>query len=168
MALCYHMDDLASYYGCDTPYQVIYDCERAERYLAEKYFGQKVCVEDLCDDSVISGQIYSDTEIPTEDVTVILTGKMRNPWITINGNTNIIEGEYDGDLIIRPNGDIYYNEGGSDCCEPESLDPTVWTIPEGNTWGWEIKPGNNSVMVHLNECCVGATCMYVQYDAIAL
>lgn len=168
MALCHHLDELQEYYSCFVPYRIVYDCERAERWLNQKYFGHKLCVEDICEDSVIAGQIYSDTEIPTEDVSVILSGKAHNPWITINGNTNIIEGDYDGDLIIKSNGDVYYLEGGNECCEPQLLDSTVWTIPEGNTWGWTINPGNNGVMVQLNECCVQATCIYIQYEPIAL
>ena len=166
MALCHHTDDLQGYYGCDVPYQIVYDCERADRFNDGKPFGQKLCVEDICDDSVIAGQIYSDTEIPTEDVSVVLTGKMHNPWITINGNTNIIEGDYEGTLTVRSNGDVYYQT--NECCEPELLDPSVIVIPDGNEWGWTINPGNNGVVVNLNVCCVGGTCIYVQYDSIAL
>ena len=166
MALCHHEGDIADYYSCYTPYRVVYDCETAQRFAKNKYLGQRLCVSDICGDGVIAGRIYSETEIPTDDVTVILSGKMKNPWITINDNTNIIDGEYDGDLIIHPNGDVYYKT--NDCCEGELLDPTVWSVPAGNEYGWTIEPGYNSVIVHLNECCVGATCIYLQHEAIAL
>ena len=166
MALCHHEDELQAYYSCFTPYRVVYDCDLAQKFSANKYLGQRLCVKDVCGDSVIAGRIYSETEIPTEDVTVIISGKMKNPWIDINGNTNIIEGEYDGDLIIKPNGDVYYKQG--ECCQGDLLDPTVWSVPAGNEYKWTINPGYNSVVVHLNECCVGATCVYVQAEAIAL
>lgn len=166
MALCHHMSDLQDYYGCNVPYRVVYDCERAERFSSEKYIGQRLCVDDVCDSGIIAGTVYSDTEIPTGDVTVILSGKMSNPWITINGNTNIITGDYEGDLIIKPNGDVLFRSG--ECCDGESLDPTVWVIPEGEMWGWEINPGSNSIVVKTNVCCAGATCIWLQYDRIGL
>ena len=184
MMLCKNLDALQSWYTCDVRYRVVYDCERplywkrdkylnraiynydeSDKFKHDRYLGQRLCVTDVCDSAVIAGQIYSDTEIPTDDVTVIIHGKMTNPWIKINGNTNIIEGEYNGTLFIEPTGDVYYTE--SDCCEPELLDPSVWSIPEGNNWGWEIVPGNNSVVVYLNECC-NAACVWLQYDSIAL
>lgn len=166
MALCYHLADLQSFYGCDTPYQLVYSCEAAERFSSEKALGQRLCVEDICEDSVISGQIYSNTDIPTENVTITLVGDMKNPWIKINGNTNIIEGEYSGKLIIEPSGDVYYQEG--ECCEPELLDPSVWVIPQGNDYGWTINPQLNSVTVYMNKCCSqsGVACVYVDADAI--
>ena len=116
---------------------------------------------------MITGRIHSETEIPTEDVTGILSGKMTNPWIEINGNTNIITGEYDGDLIVKPNGDVYYTEN-RECCEPTLLEPDVWVIPEGQRWGWEVIPGDNSIVIHLNNCCHGASCVWLQYESIAI
>ena len=112
---------------------------------------------------MISGRFYSETDIPTEDVTIIIDGKMHNPWITINGNTNIIEGDYEGALIIKSNGDVYYDNG---CCE-ELLSPDVWVIPEQDNYGWTVNPGMNSITVMLNECC-GRSCVYIQADAITI
>lgn len=167
MALCHHLDDLQSYYTCDTQYQIRYDCELAERFSHEKYLGSRLCVEDVCKDGIIAGQFYSNTDIPTEDVTVIITGQMHNPWITINDNTNIIEGDYDGALIIKPNGDVYYQKDKDGCCEPELLDGTVWSVPSGNEYGWTVNPRTNSIIVNLNVCC-NAACVYIQAEAIAL
>lgn len=166
MALCHHLNDLHKYYDCDVPYRIVYDCNKAEQFNDFDYFGQRLCVSDICESSIIAGRIYSETEIPTDDVSVILTGNMTDPWITINDNTNIIKGEYDGTLIIKSNGDVYYIKEGK--CDEQLLDPSVWTIPQGNDYGWTIYPGYNRVVVHLNECGVGATCVYIQHDAIAL
>lgn len=168
MALCYHMDDLQEYYGCDIPYQILYDCEKAEMFKHEAFLGQRICVGDVCDDGIIAGRFYSNTEIPTDDVTIVITGQMHNPWITINDNTNIIEGDYDGALIIKPNGDVYYQKNyKDDCCEPELLEGSVWTVPSGNGYGWEIQPRSNSIIVNTNVCC-NTACVYIQHQAIAL
>lgn len=161
MALCYH-SDLQDFYGCDTPYQIVYDCVSAEKF--NDYLGQKLCVKDKCDDSVIAGRFYSETDLSTDDVMVTLKGQAHNPWITINGNTNIIEGDFDGILTIHPSGDVYYSK--DECCEGDLLDPDVWKIPEGNTYGWEIQPQYNSIIVNLNQCCAGLTCVYIQHEAI--
>lgn len=168
MALCYHQNELQAFYGCDTPYQLVYSCEAAKRFTEERALGQRLCVEDACDDAVIAGRFYSDTDIPTENVTITIIGDMKNPWININGNTNIIEGEYSGKLIIEPSGDVYYQPCEDECCEPTLLDPKVWTIPKGNDYGWTVYPQLNSVIVHLNECCsqCGLACIYIDHTAI--
>lgn len=166
MALCYHEDELQRYYSCDTPYQLVYDCVRANKFNNEKFLGQRICNHDVCEDSMIVGKFYSETDIPTEEMTIIIDGKMKNPWIEINGNTNIIEGEYEGSLIIKSNGDVYFQ--WDECCEPELLDPSVWIVPTGNVYGWTINPGENSIIVRLNECCGGISCVYVQHNPITI
>ena len=164
MALCYHQKELQKFYSCDTPYQLVYDCEHAEKFNRNDYLGQKLCTKDICDDPIITGRFYSDTDIPTQDVTVTIKGKMKNPWITINGNTNIIKGEYDGALRIEPSGDIYYEQ--SECCQPTLLDPSVWEIPCKMDYGWWVYPQMNSIKINLNECCQGVACVYVEADSI--
>lgn len=163
--LCNHLDELQAFYGCDTPYQLVYDCKTAERLNPEKAFGQRLCVDDICMDSVISGQIYSTTDIPTDDVTVTIVGDMKNPWVKINGNVNIIEGEYNGKLTIESSGDVYYQPCDNECCDNELLDPSVWVIPSGMDYGWTIHPQLNSVTVYTNKCC-GVVCVYVDHQPI--
>ena len=167
MALCHHLDDIPLFYTCDTPFQLIIDCEKAEKFNKDSYFGQKLCTNSICDSAVIAGRIYSETDVPTDDVDVIIQGKMKNPWIKINGNTNIIMGEYDGALKIKSNGDVYYTKGDGCRCE-ELLDPSVWVVPTGNEYGWTINPGNNSIVVYLNDCCQGAACVWIDSDSITL
>lgn len=168
MALCYHTNELQQFYGCDTPYQLVYSCEAAEKFSKERALGQRLCVKDACDEAVIAGRFYSETDIPTEDVTITIIGSMKNPWIEINGNTNIIEGEYNGELRIEPSGDIYYLPCENECCKPTLLDPSVWTIPNGNDYGWTVYPQLNSVIIHLNECCsqCGLACVYIDHTPI--
>ena len=168
MALCYHQDMLQAFYGCDTPFQLVYSCEVAEKFKSERALGQKLCVADKCDESVIAGRIYSDPDIPTENMRITLVGDMVNPWITINGNTNIIEGEYSGTLQIEPSGDVYYTPCNGECCEPDLLDPDVWIVPSGNDYGWTLHPQLNSVIVRMNACCsqCGIACVYIDHEGI--
>lgn len=173
MALCYHVHELQAFYGCDTPYQLVYSCEAAEKFSLEPAMGQRLCVDDICDQAVIAGRFYSITDIPTDGIRLTLVGDYINPWININGNINIIEGEYHGKLTIEPSGDIYYQE--NDCCQPELLSPLLddgetprWTIPSGMDYGWMVHPGLNSIIVYANACCSqsGHTCVYIDLDNI--
>lgn len=173
MELCNHLDELQAFYGCDVPYQLVYSCEAAERMNPEKAFGQRLCVGDICNDSIISGQIYSNTDIPTDDVTITLVGHMKNPTIKINGNINVIEGEYHGKLRLEPSGDIYYQPDEN--CDWELLSPLLddgetprWQIPVGNDYGWTIYPMLNGVVVYTNICGseYGANCIYIDHTAI--
>ena len=175
MQLCNHLSELQEFYSCETPFQLVYSCEAAERLSSERALGQRICVDDMCDDSVISGQIYSSTDIETDNVTITLVGDYKNPWIKINGNTNIIEGEYSGKLIIHSNGDIYYQPCGNECCEPTLLPPLLddgetprWTIPKGEDYGWVIHPRLNSVTIYANTCCsqCGLACAYIDHEPI--
>ena len=164
MALCYHQNELQNFYGCDTPFQLVYDCLHADKFNRDDYIGKKLCVKDICDSSVIAGRFYSETDIPTDRMRIVIKGKMHNPWITINGNTNVIEGDYDGSLIIEPSGDVYYQ--ASECCEPELIDPSKWVIPSDMDYGWTVYPQENSIKINLNQCCGGAVCVYIDEDAL--
>ena len=167
MALCYHQDELNKFYGCDTPFQLVYSCLHADKFSVNDYLGRQFCLNDVCDDNMIVGRFYSDTDLPTDEVKVIIKGKATNPEITINGNTNIIKGEYDGTLIIDSSGDVYYSE--DECCDPydsEPLDPSVWSIPNNMDYGWTVYPQTNSLVINLNACCGGMACAYIQADSI--
>lgn len=164
MALCYHTRELQDFYGCETPFQLVYDCLHAEKFNQNDYLGTKLCVKDICDDSIIAGRFYSNTDIPTDEVKIVIKGTMHNPWISINGINNIILGDYDGALIIEPSGDVYYQS--DKCCEPTLLDPSVWEIPCGTNYGWKVYPQWNSIKVNLNRCCNGVTCIFIDVDAI--
>lgn len=162
MALCYHLKDIQKFYTCETPYQLVYDCLHAEKFSNDDYLGQKLCTSSQCE-NIIAGRFYSETDMSTHDMRIIIEGEMHNPSIKINGNTNIIEGDYSGALIIEPSGDVYFQ--ASECCSPELLDPSVWIIPQGNDYGWTIYPQNNSIAVNLNRCC-GMSCVFIQHDAL--
>ena len=163
MALCYNLGKITEFYNrCSSSYQIVYDCEKAEEFFGDRYMGYKFCVEDYCEDSIIAGTFYSDTDIPTTGVEIYLRGKLHNPWIDINGVKNIITGDYDGTLHILPNGDVYYIDV---CCET-LLKPSVWVVPDGE-YGWTVNQGMNSVIVHLNACC-SVACVYIQVDSLSL
>lgn len=164
MALCYHTKELQKFYGCDTPFQLVYDCEHAEKFNKNDYLGQKICLKDGCEETVIAGRFYATTDMSTDEVVITIKGDMHNPWVTINGNTNIIKGDYNGALTIYPNGDVYYQ--ANECCEPTLLDPKQWVIPSGMTYGWTVYPQNNSISVNLNKCCGGVACVYIDIDNI--
>ena len=162
MALCYHLSDLSGFYDyCKNyGYRFKYDCEAAERFFG--MLGQKLCVYN-CNNGVIAGKIYSETDIPTTDINITLVGKMSNPYIEINGNGNYLAGDYDGTLVIKSNGDVYYQN----CVPCDPLSPDIWQIPKGMTYGWTVKPRNNRVLINLGACC-GKACAYFDIDNITV
>lgn len=159
MALCL-FKDFDEFYKCNSGYKIEYNCRKGREFFGDDYLGTKICNTDPCS-NIIAGQFYSDTDIPTGDVTVVLSGGGTNPGITINGTTNRIKGTYDGTLTIKPNGDVIHTQ---DCCD-EVLDPSVWFVPQGQNYGWEVHRGNNRIVV--DSCCGGA-CAYVQVDSKTL
>ena len=166
MSLCYFDEKLMQEWlsaVCDTPkYHIVYDCAKGQEFFGDEYLGQRLCEKDSCS-GMIAGQFYADTDIPTENVTIILNGgKMHNPYIEINGNGNYIEGDYEGVLKILPSGDVYY---GDECCE-KLLDPKVWKTA-GNDYGWVVNPRNNRFVVDVGACC-GFVCAYVQVDNLTI
>lgn len=168
MALCHHLNDLQGFYTCHADYRIVYDCEAAERFSSiSNYVGQKMCTEN----GLISGLLYSNSDLESDYVKIRIHGHVKDPVITINGNTNIIMGEYDN-LRINPDGSVEYWE--DDCCEHQFADVDAWVIPreDGMFYGWVIKPGNNSVMIETNYCCSDdcckPTCAYFEIDPITM
>lgn len=159
MALCYNMDKIADFYSrCASSYQIVYDCEKGDEFFGDENLGSRLCVDDSCEDSVIAGLFYSDTDIPTTGIEITIKGKMLNPAITINDVTNIINGSYDGILTVKSSGDVYYGD--------TIISPEKWEIP-GGVYGWEVHRGLNSVVVELNACC-SATCIYIHVDSLSI
>lgn len=166
MALCYMQDRLQDVYSCDGGgFKVIYDCAAGERYfgdfLSDDRLGQRICTD--CD-GMIAGLLYSDTDIPTKGVKVTLHGQVKNPYIEINGNGNVIMGEYDGTLTVYPDGHVGFSV--DECCE-EVLPASAWAIPDGMDYGWEVQQGNNRVIIETGMCC-GTVCAYIEVDALAI
>lgn len=159
MALCL-FDDFDNFFDCTTGYQIEYNCRKGEEFFGDDFLGTKICQKDACSD-VIAGLLYSDTDIPTDGVTIVLSGGGTNPHITINGNTNVITGSYEGALIIKPNGDVIHR---TNCCDTV-LDPSVWEVPPNMDYGWEIHRGKNRIVIH--NCC-GSLCAYFQVDSLTI
>lgn len=173
MALCHHLDDLQSYYGCEAEFRIVYDCEAAERFndSISNYLGQKFCTET----GLISGLLYSNTDLESDYVKIRIHGHVVDPEITINGNTNIITGEYDN-LLINPDGSVQYWYDCDECKTIYTAEVGAWVVPreDGMTYGWKIKPGNNSIRIDTGYCCdctddcCHATCAYIETDPITL
>ena len=165
MALCYHTSEIQDFYGCDIPYRIVYDCERAEKFFGDDlkapYLGQKFC--QTCG-QLIAGILYSDTDIDTTGVRITIHGQMKNPYVEINGNGNYIKGEYDGELIINPDGSVYYNKSDCRSCEPISVEN--WVIPAGMDYGWTVHQGNNKLIIDTGVCC--SACAYIEVDALTI
>lgn len=164
MALCYHLDELEAYYSCYAPFQIVYDCIKGEQFFGDEYLGNRLCEKDACS-GIIAGRFYSETDIPTTEVNLIIKGHMLNPMIEINGNMNVIKGQYDGTLTIKNTGDVYFSADG-DCCDT-LLDPSVWSIPSNQTYGFTVNPQWNKVIINTNDCC-GMTCAYIQHNALTI
>ena len=161
MALCYHTNELQGFYSCDVPYQLVYDCKKAEQFNDGEPLGQRICTNDTCS-NIIAGRFYSETDIPTEEIQITIKGVMHNPAITINGNTNVINGDYEA-LQINADGSVYEF---TECCE-NLVDAGNWVVPSGENYGWTVYPKENSIIVDLGTCC-GRSCVWVNERAITL
>lgn len=164
MALCMHKDLQTLYNECTPSYQFVYDCRKGQEFFGDKYLGEKLCAKNSCE-NVISGHFYSSTEIPTTGMTIVIDGSVHNPQISINGNKNIIKGDYDR-LFIHSNGDVY-SETKNKCCRT-LLDPSVWVVPTLNDeYGWTIHQGENRLVIDRGSCC-GMACAYIQMDNLTI
>ncbi|MBO7733970.1 MAG: hypothetical protein J6S67_15505 [Methanobrevibacter sp.] len=148
--------------NCVPNVMIKYDCLAAERIftgISNEYLGQRICRDPL-EDEIISGQVYVEGDIPTQNYKIILNGPGENVRITINGNTNILSGEYEGPIIIDSSGNII------DGCD-EKINIDRYVIPDGNTFGFTFYPGWNSVIIEPNECCT-MQCAYFQIDNLTV
>lgn len=162
MALCYYGDDLQDFYSCHgAGYKVIYNCLAAERFFNSDtdHIGQKICNGDC--GGVVTGRFYSDTVIPTDGVRITIYGKVKDPMIEINGNTNIVRGTYEH-MTINPDGSVYSMPNGCGAC---LADVEAWEIPSGNDYGWFVHSGYNDLTIFPGDCC-GTVCAFIEVDAI--
>lgn len=169
MALCYHMGELQDFYNrCGSGYRILYDCQRAQNFfgdfLGAEHLGQKFCTNN---DGLIAGILYSETDIDTSHIRITIHGAMKNPYIEINGNGNIIKGEFEGVLTINSDGSVYYTSDDA-CCANEPLDVELWSIPLGMDYGWLIHQGNNQILIDTGVCdpCGRVTCAYIEHDPL--
>lgn len=165
MALCYHTADLQDFYKmCIGTYQIVMNCEKGQEFFSDKFLGSKICTKDSCD-GIIAGHFYSETELPTTGYEIVIDGAVHNPQISINGNKNIIKGDYDR-LFISSNGDVY-SETKNACCK-KLLDPSVWVVPTtDDEYGWTIHQGENRLVIDRGSCC-GRACAYIQMDNLTI
>lgn len=162
-ALCYFRD-MQDFYECDGGnYKIIYSCVAAEKYftdpLNDEHVGQKIC--SACG-GMIAGQFYSETDIPTEGIRITIHGPLHNPYIEINGNGNTILGDFDGFLVINPDGSVYTYKDDCGTCDPLPVD--VWSIPDGMSYGWTVEQGKNMIRIDTGTCCT--VCAWIEEDAL--
>lgn len=179
-AIWYNNSKLQELYAdCGNTVKIVYDCNLAYKYFGNDSLGQKICKntsieykqEYFCgtplvgtNDSIIAGELYSDTDLPTSNIDITIPLKVHDTIITINNNTNIINGDYDG-LIIEKSGDIYSMSADKKC--KILLSPSLIDIPNGNTYGFTIKPRYNSVIVDTGVCR-SSGCIYIKTDDITV
>ncbi|MCB5951821.1 hypothetical protein LI951_07070 [Enterococcus sp. BWT-B8] len=153
------------YSQCGDSYKIIYNCEAGKKIWGEeKMLGHKICKLDNCK-NIIAGQFYSHTLVDTENIIITLIGSMKDPLITLNGNTMQILGEYTGKLTLTASGEIYYLE--DECCKEMVIDINNLIIPEGSTFGFIVHQGTNGIIVETNNCC-DMTCIYVKEDNVTI
>ena len=162
-ALCYNRNRLQEVYKeCTPSFQIEYSCKKASEFFDE--MGEKICTKDTCS-NVIAGRFYSDTEMPSTGVEILIDGDVKDAQIEINGNKNVIEGEYDG-LLIQPDGDVY-SLSKNRCCK-DLLSPSVWSLATPNTpYGWTVKQGMNKLIIDRGTCC-GTACAYIRVDSLTV
>ena len=163
-ALCYHKD-LSALTDCDpNGFKIIYSCTAAQKYFTDPlgavHLGQRFCTTD---EGPIAGLFYSDTDIPTRNIKITIVGKVHNPYIEINGNGNIIRGDYEDTLEITSDGAVYNQL--EDCGRCDRLPVSVWEIPGGMTYGWEIHQGDNKIIIDPGMCC-GTVCAWIEADEL--
>lgn len=155
----------AFYSQCGDTYQIIYNCEAGKKiWSEEKMLGHKICKAEPCKD-IIAGQFYSDTIMDSDKLTLTLIGAMKDPVITLNGNTMQILGEYNGKLTLTASGEIYYLE--DQCCSEKAININQLVIPSGSTFGFSVHHGTNGIIVETNNCCE-MTCVYVKVDRLTI
>lgn len=148
--------------GCDTTgYKIVEDCDAYERENDEP-IGTKFRAE-ACS-NYLSGTVYSNTDVSTTDYEIIVKGTFHNPYIEVNGNGNVIEGDYEGFLKVRGDGTAWIVNGD---CGWEELDVSLITIPEGMELGYTFDPGWNQFKIDAGECdCNNTLTAYINIDNI--
>ena len=168
-SFCELKSDIAEafYSQCGETYRIIYNCSAGERIWGEeKMLGNKLCKQGVCH-TIIAGQFYSDTVVDSRDVTVTIIGSVRNPIITINGNSMQVIGEFDGRLTLTSNGEIFHQP--DECCAALDVEVDInkLVIPEGNTFGFLVHSGMNQVLVETNNCC-DMVCVFIKAGRLTI
>lgn len=157
--------DIASVFygvsGCSTTgYKIVEDCSSYTNETGEP-IGTKVRGE-ACN-NYMSTKVYANTDVDTTDYEIVVTGVFHNLYVEVNGNGNVIEGDYEGSLKIRGDGTAWIL---NDCGWSE-LPASVITIPEGNELGYTFHHGWNNFKVDAGDCnCVKTLTAYINIDNI--
>lgn len=143
---------------CDKPKRIIYSCSEAyERYGRYAAWGKKFWSSSPS----ISGNLHSDTILPTDEVTVRLQGQFVNPKIIINDKVLSLSGSYNGLIEIdSKKGTIWYSNNSTLLVDKQNLlsSATFTTSPF-----FSINPGINYIQVTGGVNCVGKS-IYVNHE----
>lgn len=157
--------DLNLFYGstgCDTTgYKIIEDCSAYTTESGET-IGTKFRGEPC--NGYLSGKVYANTDVPTTDYEITVTGVFHNLYVAINGNGNYISGDYEGTLMFRGDGSIWYLNGD---CGWQELPVSDYIIPDGMDFGFTFNPGWNTFTIDAGACdCNHTMTAYINIDNI--
>lgn len=155
--------DKSLYTNCEPRYKFEYNCEKALTLYGNTLLkGQRICKSSGCTGNIV-GRFYSDTIKETKGIKLLLSGQVSNPFITLNGNSLQVMGDYDGYLTVGGNKEVIYQSDA--CCVPESIEIDKVITPIGSTFGLTVKHGWNELIIETGNCCE-MVCAYITVDAI--
>lgn len=174
-ALCCDLDDAVSlcemrgdiekdfFEKCNSKWRIVHNCQLGrDAFGDEKLWGQAFC--DVCIDGTFVQRFYADTAIESKNVTVTLQGKFKDPEIFINGDSVILEGEYDGFIQISSKGQVTYFSDMEmpECQERNRVSNSKLTLCT-KRW-WRVHRGDNEIFVRGVKS--KNMCVFVNYERL--
>lgn len=149
--------------GCSTTgYKIVEDCSYWKKQNGEDSYGTKIRGQ-ACS-NWLSGKVYANTDVDTTDYEIVITGVFHNAYVSVNGNGNVIEGDYEGSLKLRGDGTVWLL---ADECGWQELPVSVIQIPSGMELGFTFSPGWNRFTVDTGVCdCNTTPTAYITIDNI--
>lgn len=144
-----------------TGYKIVEDCSAYEKESGAS-IGERFRAEPCS--NYLSEKIFANTDVPTTDYEITIKGVFHDLYVEVNGNGNIIEGDYEGTLKIQGDGTVWIFNGD---CGFEELPVSAITIPDGMDFGYTFNPGWNYFKIDAGECdCNVTLTAYISIDNI--